>query len=93
MKKKDENEDGIRNFFKKWPKFYYFMVYVFGPTYFGGLNSPEFIKKYNRNGKKINLGSGPRRISKDVINVDFEKFEGVDVVADITKLPFENNYR
>ena len=75
INKTDYKEDKIRNFFKKWPRFYYIVGYVFGPIYFGGLNSPEFIKKYNRNGKKINLGSGPRRISKDVINVDFEKFE------------------
>ena len=91
MKKTDHQEDEIRNFFKKWPNLYYFIVYLFGPIYFGGLNSPEFFKKYHKNGQKINLGSGPRRISNDVINVDFEKFEGVDVVADITKLPFKDN--
>jgi len=86
-----KNKDIIRNFFKQWPQFYYCMVYVFGPIYLGGLNSPEFIKKYAISGKKINVGSGPRRIAKDVINIDFQSFEGVDIVADITKLPFEDS--
>jgi len=91
MQEIDYKEDKLRNFFKKWPNFYYLLSVVFGPVYLGGLNTQEFLLKYNTEGKKLNLGSGPRRISKEVINVDFEKFVGVDVVADINELPFENN--
>lgn len=86
-----QNTDIIRSFFKKWPQFYYFTVYFFGPIYLGGLNSPDFLKKYGIEGKKVNLGSGPRRIAKDIINVDFEAFEGVDIVSDIAHTSFETN--
>ena len=39
----------------------------------------------------LNLGSGTKRISDSVINVDFLPFPRVDVVADITQLPFQNS--
>jgi len=81
-------EDNIRTFFKKYPPFFYFIVAVFGPAYLGGLNAKRFLEIFNVEGKKINLGSGPRRLARDVINVDIEQFEGVDIVSDITKLPF-----
>ena len=36
---------------------------------------------------KLNLGCG-RDIRKDFINVDFEKFSGVDVIHDLNKIPY-----
>jgi SAM-dependent methyltransferase len=86
--KPQSEQDSVRRFFKRWPTFYYAMVYVFGPAYLGGLNSTGFLKRYHQPGKRINLGSGPRRIGVDVINVDATAFEGVDVVANICHLPF-----
>lgn len=80
----------IRNFFKKWPRFYYFIGAVFGPMYMGGLSSKKFLEKYESSGKKLNLGSGPRKLREDVINVDASKYDDVEIVADITNLPFEN---
>lgn len=81
--------DVIREYFKKWPKFYYFIVYVFGPVWFTGLSPVAFLRKYARDGKKVNLGSGPRRIHPDVINMDSIAYADVDVVGDVCALPFE----
>jgi SAM-dependent methyltransferase len=83
--------DILREFFKRWPAFYYFIAKVFGPVWFTGLNPVHFLEKYEQEGIKVNLGSGPRKIRADVMNVDGEPYTGVDVVADITSLPIESN--
>lgn len=77
----------IRTFFKQWPKFYYFIMVVFGPILFTGLSAKGFLKKYQVKGKILNLGSGPRIISKEVVNVDIHPYVGVDMVADICAVP------
>lgn len=81
--------NGIKEFFKRWPKLYYFIFDFFSPVYFGGLSSVGFLHKYQRAGVTLNLGSGARRLAQEVINVDIENYDGVDVVADITQLPYE----
>jgi SAM-dependent methyltransferase len=89
---KKNNEDGrdvLREFFKQWPAFYYFIATVFGPVWFTGLSPRAFLTEYARDGKKVNLGSGPRTIAPDVLNIDGTKYDSVDIVADITALPLE----
>ena len=39
----------------------------------------------------IQIGSGNDRINKYVLNIDIFDFPEVDIIADCTKLPFENN--
>lgn len=81
----------IRDFFKQWPKFYYFIEIFFGPVLLFGLNAKDFLRKYNIKGEIINVGSGPRRLSPDVKNVDKFNFKGVDIVTDIEEgIPFED---
>lgn len=86
----DDFSNSIKNFFKKWPKFYYFIFDFFGPVYFGGIGPKKFLRKYNVQDKIINVGSGPRRLDSSIINIDIIKFPGVDIVADITKISFED---
>ncbi len=95
MSKKTEQENtiatfDIRVFFKRWPKFYYFIGTVFGPMMFCGLSGEKFLKKYPSNGKTLNLGSGPRLMSDpSVINVDIYPYAGVGIVADVLAVPLE----
>ena len=77
----------IRDFFKRWPKFYYFIAVVFGPLFFGGLSSHAFLKKYPKTGKTLNIGSGPKIIASDVVNVDIHPYRGVEIVADGSSIP------
>lgn len=86
------NKDSvIRDFFKRWPKFYYFVEIVFGPTLLLGLNAKDFLNKYKIKGEVINVGSGPRRLSPSIKNVDKFNYKGVDIVADIEEgTPFED---
>jgi SAM-dependent methyltransferase len=77
----------IRSYFKRWPWLYYFIMIVFGPILFTGLSPKKFLQKYGAEGKIINIGSGPRRIAQDVINIDIYKYEGVVIVADAAAIP------
>lgn len=85
----DENNQ-LRDFFKRWPKFYYLMLYVLGPTFIG-LSAKKFIEKFSKNGIILNLGSGPRILSSRVINLDICKYAGVKIRADILHLPVSDN--
>lgn len=81
-------ENDLRNFFKRWPRFYNAVVLVCSPIYFGGLSPRTFLKKYG-SGRTVNVGSGPQKLGPGVINVDILPFPGVDLVADIKSLPFD----
>lgn len=48
----------MRNFFKRWPRFYYLIAGIFGPMFCSGLSVKKFIKNYPTNGKILNIGSG-----------------------------------
>lgn len=74
-----------REFFKRWPKAYFFIATVFGPMMFCGLSTKKFLKKYPSSKKIVNLGSGPRLIRNDVENIDIHPYPGVKIVADICK--------
>ncbi len=81
------SERNIRDIFKRWPRFYIAVMYVIGPLLFTGLSAKKFLGKYPSGGKKLNLGSGSRRVAPDVTNVDFHDYTGVDLVADIRSIP------
>jgi SAM-dependent methyltransferase len=80
--------NSLKEFFKRWPRFYYFVFDFFGPVYFGGLGSRAFLERYPLDGLCLNLGSGARRIAPGVVNIDMTTYDAVDVVADITRLPY-----
>jgi len=91
MNKEQANANSLKEFFKRFPKFYYFVYDFLGPLYFGGLSAKAFLKTYGGNGKSYNLGSGTRRISAEIVNVDTTDYPEVDLVADIMKLPIKDN--
>lgn len=76
-----------RNFFKRWPRFYYIVGILFGPMFFSGLSAKKFLKRYPREGKTLNIGSGPRILNDEVVNVDMYPYAGVQIVADVCAIP------
>ncbi len=48
----------------------------------------SFLK--NISGCVVEIGSGNRRLRKDITNIDIEKFDNVDIKADFHKLPLKN---
>ncbi|HRY52917.1 MAG TPA: methyltransferase domain-containing protein [Candidatus Portnoybacteria bacterium] len=85
-----DKNNRLKDFFKRWPGFYYFMVYVLGPVFIG-LSAKSFIKKYSDKEVVLNLGSGPRIISSSAVNLDLCGYSGVKIVADILHLPIADN--
>lgn len=81
----------LRDYFKKWPTFYYFVVAIFSPMWWSGLSQKKFITKYPKKGITLNLGSGPEIIHEKVVNVDMFSYKGVSVLSDILDLPFRNS--
>lgn len=81
--------DFIREFFKRWPRLYYFVALVLGPVWFVNLSSVAFLKKYQKSGTTLNVGSGPKNIGTGVVNVDIAKYQNVSIVAEAAHLPFE----
>jgi SAM-dependent methyltransferase len=90
----EKSTDTVREYFKKWPRFYRLIGYVFGPVLLYGMGPKKFLKTYfTKEGEKniISVGSGPMRLRQDVKNYDITPYQEVDVVADITALPIADN--
>lgn len=81
----------LKSLFKKYPKFYYSIWHIFCPVMML-CNGPRMIFKYlNKKDVLVDIGSGPKKISKEFINVDIFPFPEVDIVSDAANLPFKNN--
>src|SRR3989344_1674775 len=93
--KKDEVHEGLLNWLKakiKKNKFIYrFLFYVVGPSFFLGKSPMEIFKILPANALVAEIGSGDRRLGKEVVNVDIYPWPEVDVVADAHDLPFADN--
>lgn len=91
LKDKQNNLNKVRDWFKQWPQFYYFILDFFGPVWWGGLGAPGFLKRFPKEGLTVDLGSGPSRVAQDVVNVDLFSYASVDVISSITRLPFKDS--
>ena len=80
----------IRSFFKRWPKFYYFIATVFGPMMYSGLSVRKFLLRYPTEGVILNIGSGPWIIGDRVTNVDIHPYDGVSIVIKGNTIPLED---
>lgn len=85
----------FKGMLKKNPNLYRFLIDLFSPIYTGP--SKRHLNKfmnsyYEQSGKVgINLGSGNTNISEEIINCDIFAYDYVDVVCDISNLPFKDN--
>jgi len=80
----------IKNFFKRWPNFYHWIAFVFGPAMYTGLSPKKFLEKYPSKTMVFNMGSGPRIINSDCVNMDLFPYKNVDIVADILHMPLKD---
>jgi len=90
--KEDEISDSfdqIKLFFKRYPKFYYFLIEIISPVY----SDQQPLRKFLASSDKpiLNLGSGNQPKFANTINIDMMDYENVDIIADITHLPFCNS--
>ena len=80
----------LKVLFKKYPQIFSFLYYVFGAS-FVGKSAKKAIENISSDKLIINLGSGIKKIDDRVLNIDFYPFNNVDIVSDISCLPFGNN--
>ena len=78
----------IRSFFKRFPRFYYFVAAAFGPVLFTGLGARAFLRAYPTEGRVLNIGSGPRTYAHpNITNIDVTPYPGVALVAPAEAVP------
>lgn len=86
--------DKIKYLFKKYEKFYSFMVNLVSPVC-PTTNLKKFLKKFvkplDNNSIVINLGSGNSNISDLVSNIDIVAYNNTDLICDIANLPLKDN--
>ena len=81
--------DRIKLFFKKYPRFYYFLIEFLSPVY--GDWRPFNCFLDSAAGMVLNLGSGNSPKRDGIVNLDMMDYENVDIVCDIHALPFKDN--
>jgi SAM-dependent methyltransferase len=77
----------VREYFKRYPAFYFFVATIFGPLLYSGMSTQKFLRLFPSTGQVLNLGSGPRIIAPAVTNVDMVAYPGVAIVADVSAVP------
>lgn len=87
----EDSLDKLKNKLKKFTKFYYWLISIISPVYLDN-SQKKFLSSYVNESKVcLNIGSGNSSISDNVYNVDIFAYDNVDVVCDISNLPFEDN--
>ena len=81
--------DRLKLLFKKFPRFYYFLIHVVSPVCSDRRALNRFLK--SADGLVLNIGSGNSPRQDGVVNLDMMDYENVDIVCDIHRLPFKDN--
>ena len=85
----------LQDLLKRHGGLYTLLIKVFSPVITSGACDRQFrtlLDFYNEDNVILNLGSGPGQLRgrRDIINVDLFPFTDVDIVADATDLPLQN---
>lgn len=91
LDEKSDAENAFKKFFKRWPRMYRFLLHVCVPVLFNGVTAQQFIKKLSPiPGRILNIGSGPRILHPNALNVDIFPYSNVNILARAEALPFED---
>ena len=88
--KEDKIISQLKGLFRRYPAIYSIIYYFFG-CLFVGKSASCVIKNMGKDKIIVNLGSGTKKIRKDVINIDLFPLPNVDVIANIYNLPLKDN--
>jgi len=86
-----DHGNAFKNYCKQWPRLYNALFYIVGPALLTGLTSKKFVRRFTKSEKILHAGSGTKVLGKNCTNVDMLALPGVDIVADLTALPFEDD--
>jgi SAM-dependent methyltransferase len=85
--------DGLKGKLKRLLGRYYYSIGInlLAPTY--PFNFRKEVNRFLDSGKQVvvDLGCGNHRLSPDIIGVDLFDYDAVDVVCDLTALPFKSD--
>lgn len=81
----------LKTFLKKFPDLYAFIFYFIAPAVFLGKEPKHIYKFLPKDSAVLDIGSGNRRLCKEIINVDVHPWSEIDIVADAHDLPFTDN--
>jgi SAM-dependent methyltransferase len=82
--------DKIKLVLKPFSRLYNFLIKIISPVFVDS-SLKKFIAAHVRpTGIFLNLGSGNMRLHNDIINVDFIDYPNVDIVADISNIPLDD---
>ncbi len=81
----------MKNWWKRFPWLYNFLFFLIGPSYHSGLTGKKFVQRFGSDARILHAGSGTKRLSPSCTNVDILPLPNVDVVADLSDLPLEDN--
>ena len=80
----------IKDYLKKYPSVFFLFYNTLGV--FVGKKPKDIIKTIPQDGTLIaDIASGVKIIREDIVRADSEAYEGVDIVADASNLPFKND--
>ena len=85
-----DGENALKDFVKGWPTVYGVLFAAVGPSLLTGMTSRRFVRTLPPTARVLHAGSGIRRLGDTAINVDLSAFAGVDLVADLRRLPFRS---
>jgi SAM-dependent methyltransferase len=90
----NDSLDKMKYSLKKFERLYSFLIWLVSPV-LSTNHLKIFLKTYLQNINKeaiiINLGSGNSNISKFVSNLDIVPYNNVDIICDVTNLPFKSD--
>ncbi len=82
----------IRQFFKKWPDFYYAVAFFLGPIWWSGVSAKKYLRDFASDGKILNIGCGARKINdKRLVNIDITNYPIVDMIASADSIPLPDS--
>ena len=90
MKANSDLIDRIKEFFKRYPKIYYGIVWFLGPMLYRDKSYKIMAQSLPKNARIINLGSGPIKLMEGVIDLDIFPHKNVDLLGDVQALPFKD---
>jgi SAM-dependent methyltransferase len=89
--RREDSLDDLKGKLKRWlgPLYYSVGIDVIAPTY--PINFRKLVRRYldPRRQLVVDVGCGNRRLDPDVIGIDLFDYDAVDVVCDLTALPFK----
>lgn len=84
-------ENSIKTFLRRVPWVYRALIFWISPVCYVGMTAKGYLRRFGKDAKILNVGSGIHRYTKEMINLDSYPYAEVDIVADATALPFADN--